>query len=110
MTINGSVRLNGIRGSFEASSTNGRITADLAKSEGGDDLSAQTVNGSIMVTLPTTMAATVKAQTVNGRVTSDFGLKGETRKRPKQLSADLNDGGRLISLQTVNGGIQIEKR
>jgi DUF4097 and DUF4098 domain-containing protein YvlB len=51
----------------------------------------------------------LKAETVNGDITTDFPLTVQGRLSKRRISATIGSGGRQLSLSTVNGGIQIRK-
>lgn len=127
-TVNASVRIEGLEGAVRAETVNGGITVtDL----GGDihletvnggihirttrpvatgrRIHAETVNGGIHVALPPGFGADLKAEVVNGHINCDFPLTlhhGGLRKH--HLDATIGGGGAEISLETVNGGIDIQ--
>jgi DUF4097 and DUF4098 domain-containing protein YvlB len=68
-----------------------------------------TVNGSITLELPAGAAAEVDARTVNGRIETDFPLEVSGRISRRRLRGTIGGGGRKLSLETVNGGIHLEK-
>lgn len=108
-TVNGSVHL-ATSGLARASTINGSIDVDLGRAVWEDLLEFETVNGSITVTLPENVNATVNASTVTGSITSDFPLTVSGRFGPKRLSGTIGRGGRELSLGTVNGSIELRKR
>ena len=108
-TVNGGVRLQ-TAGKAEAETVNGSITAALGQADGSEPLSFKTVNGSIALELPAAASAEVRASTVNGEVHSEFPLGGQTRVSRRSLSGTIGGGGRSLSLETVNGSIQIRQR
>ena len=66
------------------------------------------VNGRLHVTLPSDANAEVKASTVSGGISDDFGL-AVTRHQfvGRSLHGQLGGGGTLVKLSTVNGTIEI---
>jgi DUF4097 and DUF4098 domain-containing protein YvlB len=108
-TVNGGVRLS-TAGKAQAETVNGSITAAVGQADGTEPLSFKTVNGSIALDLPAAANAEVRASTVNGEVHSDFPLTGQARLSRKSLSGTIGGGGRSLSLETVNGSIQIRQR
>ena len=108
-TVNGGVRLS-TAGKAQAETVNGSITAAVGQADGTEPLSFKTVNGSIALELPAGANAEVRASTVNGEVHSEFPLSGQTRVSRKSLSGTIGGGGRSLSLETVNGSIQIRQR
>lgn len=108
-TVNGSVHLT-TSGVARASTVNGSIEVDLGRAIWEDLLEFETVNGSITVTLPEDTNAEVNASTVTGSISSDFPLTIRGRFGPKRLSGTIGNGGRELSLGTVNGNIELRKR
>lgn len=126
-TQNGGIRVRGVTGRVEASSTNGGITvdslagsiaasavnggvrADLAAVAG--DVTIASTNGAVRLDLPADVKAELDASWVNGSITIDpaFGIE---RGNPadRQLKAALNGGGPRISISTVNGPVRIRRR
>ena len=80
----------------------------MGRADWSSDLEIKTVNGSIHVTLPATASTTVDAETVNGRIVSDFAVSDGTVTR-RRLKGTIGGGGRGMSLETVNGSIQISE-
>ena len=104
-TVNGSVLLS-TTGRGEARTVNGSITARLG-TLGGGDLEFATVNGGIELELPDGLDADVSARTVNGEISTDFPLTVKGRFGPRRLNGTLGKGGRMLRLETVNGGIHL---
>lgn len=98
-TRNGSIDLSGSPARFHLESGNGsiRVTLDAATSLAGAS-SATTKNGSITVTAPASFQGRIDAETVNGRVRSDFPMRGEAPS-----------GSPTLRLRTRNGAIRIRK-
>ena len=107
-TVNGGVRLS-TAGQAEAETVNGSITAAIGQANGSEALSFKTVNGSIVVELPASASADLRAATVNGGIQSDFPLHGPTRISKRSLSGTIGSGGRRLALDTVNGSIRIRR-
>jgi hypothetical protein len=126
---NGEIRVSGIGGHFIAEASNGEITATaLQKSAqvstsngeidlsfdhvaaGADGIRAETTNGTIMVTIPTTTNASVSARVVNGAISHeglDLKIAESSRRR---VDGTLGTGGPQIRLETTNGAISISGR
>jgi DUF4097 and DUF4098 domain-containing protein YvlB len=67
------------------------------------------VNGSINIELPDGVNAEVTARTVNGDLETDFPLTIQGRWGPRKLTGTIGDGGRDLSLETVNGSIRLRR-
>ena len=126
-TVNGRVRLAGLRGEVAANSVNGAIDAAglvgptkietvngaveaifaAAPAPGSHQL--KTVNGSLEVRLPSEPDASFRAHTVNGGIKTDFPLQvRRARFGPmSSLEGSLGSGAAKFDLGTVNGAIRI---
>ena len=104
-TVNGSVKIE-TSGVARARTVNGSVNATMGRADWSDDLAFKTVNGSIRVGLPASASTTVEAETVNGRIVSDFEVSNGTSTK-RRLSGTIGRGGRAMSLETVNGSIHI---
>jgi len=125
--VNGSLEVDGAEGDIKASSVNGRViarglmgVAKLSTVNGGlevtftrlDELkpiSLGSVNGSVVLIIPSDANAVIKAGTVHGAISNDFGLDvhhGEYVGH--ELYGQLGTGGARIKLGNVNGRIAIK--
>lgn len=107
-TVNGGIRAESSGGPVNANTVNGDIEVRMGNL-GNQDLSFETVNGSIEVYVPDGLNAEVEMRTVNGRVGSDFPMTVSGRINPRRLRATIGSGGRRISLETVNGSVELRK-
>ncbi|HEY0378807.1 MAG TPA: DUF4097 family beta strand repeat-containing protein [Pyrinomonadaceae bacterium] len=126
--INGDLDIDGVSGDVKASSINGRLSAHelggevrLSTVNGKLDatfgrlaamkaISLNSVNGALFLTIPSDSNAELKADTVHGAITNDFGLpvrQGEYVGR--DLAGQLGAGGTRIKLGNVNGQISIKR-
>ena len=108
VTVNGGVTLSAA-GLVRAATVNGSVTVDLGRADWKDELSFETVNGSLTVSLPESASTEVKARTVNGDISTDFPLTVRGRMVGRKLDGTLGSGGRSLSLETVNGSIALRK-
>lgn len=111
-TTNGKILITDAGGRAKVSTTNGSIRAEFAHLDAAGDMSFRTVNGSITVYVPKDLPCTVNASTVHGAVSTEFAvlIKSHGPRGRKQLHADINGGGRELSMRTVNGSIHLRKR
>lgn len=126
--INGSMDIDGVEGDVKASSVNGRVVARGLKGEaklntvnGTVDatftqldptkpLSLGSVNGSVVVVIPSDSNAVVRAETIHGAIRNDFGLAVKDGEYVgHSLYGQLGSGGSRIKLGNVNGGITIKR-
>jgi hypothetical protein len=108
-STNGGVNVRNLSGTLNADTVNGGMELDLASLSG--EARVETVNGGVRVDLPRDIGASLDAQTVNGGVSVDdaFRLTTTTRERTR-IVGQLNDGGPLLWVRTVNGGVRIDGR
>jgi DUF4097 and DUF4098 domain-containing protein YvlB len=127
-TVSGGLELDGLAGEIEASSVSGRVVArgltgrvrlsvvsgrleaSFDRLSEANPISLSSVSGVLVVTLPSDANAQLRAGTVNGAITNDFGLpvrRGEHVGR--DLAGRLGSGGARISLSNVSGPIQIRR-
>ncbi len=125
--INGSLDVDGVEGDVKASSINGRLVArgllGVAKlSTVNGSLEAtfvslnearpiylNSVNGSVVLVIPSDASAIVRAETVHGGISNDFGLNTHHGEYVgHELYGQLGTGGPRIKLGNVNGGIAIK--
>ena len=108
-STNGKIVAEEIEGPVQASTTNGSISVDINTEDIDDDIELHTVNGSIKLVVERDMEADVDITTVNGSISTDFPLEVRGKWGPKKVQGEINGGGPLIKLQTVNGSISIRK-
>lgn len=109
--VNGHVNAGNLRGTASLSTVNGQVTADFDQLETGSKISLSTVNGRVNLTIPSDANATIKADSLNGNITNDFGLpvrKGEYVGR--DLHGKVGNGDVQIKLNSVNGPLAIGKK
>jgi len=107
-TVNGGVEVEAA-GTARAETVNGGITARLGRADWTGTLDLKTVNGGIDVYLPADAAADVKAGTVNGDIETEFPLTVKGKIGRRRLQGSIGGGGRLLQIETVNGGIGLRK-
>ena len=107
-TVNGSITVETTSWA-DASTVNGSITARLGSTGWQGDLEFSTVNGGITVDLPSGASMEVDASTVNGSMSTDFPLTIRGKWGPRRMSGTIGQGGRTLSLSTVNGSMQLRR-
>jgi DUF4097 and DUF4098 domain-containing protein YvlB len=109
-SVNGKVSARGLTGPVNLSVVNGRLEATLDSVGGSGSVNLSAVNGPLVATLPSDSNATVHADTVHGSISNDFNLPvrvGEYVGR--ELAGRLGQGGTRVSLNNVNGSIQLKR-
>src|ERR1051326_2891081 len=107
-TVNGSITVETTSWA-DASTVNGSISARLGSTGWQGDLDFTTVNGRISVDLPESASMEVDASTVNGSMSTDFPLTVRGRWGPRHMSGTVGQGGRRLSLSTVNGSMELRR-
>jgi hypothetical protein len=105
--VNGRIQARNLQGRTDLNTVNGELDAsvDQLPSSG---LKLSSVNGRLHVTLPSDTNAEVRASTMSGNISDDFGLP-VTRHQfvGRRMHGQLGGGGSLVKLSNVNGTIQI---
>jgi DUF4097 and DUF4098 domain-containing protein YvlB len=108
--VNGEVKASGLSGEVKLSTVNGSVEANVARLDGEKSISLKSVNGSIVLIVPASASAQVKANTLHGGITNDFGLDvhdGEFVGH--DLNGQIGSGGPRIIISNVNGPIEIKR-
>src|SRR5689334_21191634 len=107
-SINGEVRARGLLSEVRLSTINGSLTATFTQLDETKPISLGSVNGNVTLVIPSNANASIRAGTVHGGITNDFGLKikhGEWVGH--SMDGQLGTGGPRIKLANVNGGIKV---
>ncbi len=125
-TVNGSVRVRGVEGGgdlrsvngnvevvessgrFSAKTTNGDLRLELRHVSDGEPMNLETVNGSVVLGLPSNARANLEVRNMNGDFYSEVPLTStHTLPGSHGFRGKLGQGGGAISVRTVNGGIRL---
>jgi DUF4097 and DUF4098 domain-containing protein YvlB len=104
-SVNGSIRAEKLEGTTELSTVNGHVEAEFHRISATNPISLRSVNGPIVLSIPSHSGAQLVANNKSGGIQTDFGQRAEPGGH--QLRAVLKGGGAKIELQNVNGGISI---
>lgn len=106
-TVNGRIMLS-TSGIASAETVNGSIDASIGQTKGAEPLDFHTVNGSITLDLPKNAAAELRAEVMNGDITSDLPLTIQSsRNRGRRITGSIGSGGRMLYVSTTNGSIRL---
>jgi DUF4097 and DUF4098 domain-containing protein YvlB len=108
-SINGRVAAHELMGEVRLSTVNGRVEAMFGRLNETKGISLGSVNGPVFLTIPSDSNAEIKAGTVHGGISNDFGLpvrRGDYVGR--DLAGQIGQGGARIKLGNVNGPISIK--
>jgi len=110
-TVNGGLHLDRVGGHVQGETVNGGIHVELSGTEWqGQGLDLRTTNGGLHLAIPTGYNARLEAGTVNGGVHSDLPLTTRGRHTGGRIETDLGGGGRLVRVETTNGGLHLQRR
>jgi hypothetical protein len=107
-TVNGSVRLT-TTGRALGKTVNGSVTAAMGRADWPEGAKFTTVNGAVSLTLPASLNANLKAQTVNGDIASDFPIASTNAVNRRRIEGTIGSGGYPLDITTVNGGITLHR-
>ena len=109
--VNGNVTASNLRGTANLSTVNGEVIADFDRLESGSKISLNTVNGKVSVTIPSDSNATVKADSLNGDIRTDFGLRVRKGKYVgRDMYGRIGNGDVQIKLESVNGPLSVLRK
>jgi hypothetical protein len=114
--VNGSIEMDGIAGSGNAHTVNGKVRVEFAKNPTGPT-SFKSINGELRVTFQPGLSADVQLKTFNGEAWTDFDATalpsagghwtGRLYSRNRGTEVRIGNGGPQIGFDTLNGNIYI---
>jgi len=107
-TVNGGVEASGVTGAGHFETVNGSLRVTYASLPAGGTIGLETVNGSCKLIVPPGAAFDLSAETVNGHISCDFPITLQKSGR-RELRGPVNGGGTRVTLESVNGGLSVEK-
>lgn len=108
--VNGRIKATGLMGEVKLSTVNGGVEATIVRFDDTKSVSLNSVNGTIVLIIPANASAQVKANTVHGAITNDFGLQvNDGEYVGHDLSGQIGSGGPRVRLSNVNGPISIKR-
>ncbi|HET7745763.1 MAG TPA: DUF4097 family beta strand repeat-containing protein [Vicinamibacteria bacterium] len=109
-TTNGGVSVVDAGGSVQGRTTNGGVSLKLSGDRwDGDGLDVQTTNGGVTIAIPEGYNAHLETGTVNGGIDLEFPMTVQGRIKGR-FSTDLGSGGPTIRAVTTNGGVVVRRR
>ena len=109
-SINGRLNARGLLGEARLSTINGSLNASFNQLDESKPISLGSVNGNVTLVIPSNSNASVRAGTVHGGISTDFGLKVKHGEYVgHSMDGQIGTGGPRIKLGNVNGGIRISR-
>ena len=110
-TVNGNVNATNLRGTAKLSTVNGQVFANFDRLDNGTSISLNTVNGKVSLEVPSDVNATLRAESLNGSISNEFGLPVKKGKYVgRSLHGRIGSGEVQIKLDSVNGGLAIGRK
>lgn len=120
-SINGPINFADMGGSGEATTVNGAVKGSFSAPPRSDSV-FRTINGSIVLTLPTSFAADINMKTFNGGLYTDFDTRSLTT--PQAITSErkgnrtiyqantfarvrIGNGGPQMTMDTLNGDVRV---
>ena len=107
-TMNGAISADST-GWVHATTMNGAVDVEMGSADWSGEIELTSMNGAITVTLPASAGVTVDAETMNGRVSSDWDDVQVHGRRKNHASGTIGGGGRDLELSTMNGSIRLQR-
>jgi DUF4097 and DUF4098 domain-containing protein YvlB len=108
-SVNGPVRAHGLSGEARLSTVNGPVEVSFDRL-GDKSISLSSVSGPLTLTIPSDANAQLKANSLSGRISNDYGLPvNDGEYVGHELAGVLGKGGPRIKLNNVSGSISIRR-
>jgi len=107
-TVNGGINVS-TTGLARATTVNGSIRVLMGRADWTDELVFKTVNGGIDLSVPASLSAQVQVKTLNGDISTDFPMTVTGTFSKRRLTGTVGAGGRDLSIETVNGSVQLRR-
>ena len=107
-SVNGNVEVLNSAGRFSAKTTNGDLRLELRQVLDGAPMNLETVNGSVVLGLPSDAKANLRVLSMNGEFHSELPVTSTVAATPASaFRGKLGIGGGEISVRTINGGVRL---
>jgi DUF4097 and DUF4098 domain-containing protein YvlB len=110
-TVSGSIFLKDVKGarSVRAKTVSGGIDCETDILPGGR-YSFDALSGGINLTLPSSAAFDLEAESFSGSIKTDFAVTVSGRVSPKELRGTVGAGGAVLRVKTFSGTVDIKKK
>ena len=108
-TVNGSIEARDLYSDAKLGTVNGSIKAWFNRFEDDQRVSIESVNGRLDAYLPDNADVRIKAETIHGSLKNDFGIEVDKGFVGRDLNGKVGSGSARLSLDTVNGSINIHR-
>jgi DUF4097 and DUF4098 domain-containing protein YvlB len=109
-TVSGRFKATGLAGEAKLSTVSAPLEATFDRVVELKPITLNSVSGAIALTLPSDVQGQLRANTLSGPITNDFGLEAQRGDYiGHELYGQLGKGGAQIRLNTVSGRINIQR-
>jgi hypothetical protein len=112
-TVNGNVEMFDGAGHFDARSTNGNIymelrrLGDAGESQNAEPATLETVNGTVVLSLPAETDSDLEINSLNGDFSSELPVERRASSGGRELRCRLGAGGSPLRIRTMNGAVRL---
>lgn len=108
-TMNGRLTADDMQSNLRLMTMSGAVDVEMGAADWTGSLSIESMNGSIDVVLPAGASADVDAETMNGRVSSDWDDVEVHGHRRNHANGTIGTGGRDLTLEAMNRSITLRR-
>jgi hypothetical protein len=108
-TVNGEISVSTTKGTVNAETVNGSIIASMASLPDSGNVHLETVNGSITSVIPEGIGGSIDLQNANGTISANYPNAVPDSSDKHHMRIKLDDRGRRVTLETVNGSVNLSK-
>jgi hypothetical protein len=108
-TVNGDILVSTTKGTVNAETVNGSIIASMASLPDSGNVHLETVNGSITSLIPEGIGGSIDLDNTNGSITANYPNATPDGSDKHHLRIKLDEGTRRVTLETVNGSVNLTK-
>jgi len=107
--INGTLKSDGMTSNTKINMINGDMDITFKSLANAHKIKLESINGAIVVHLPSDANVKVAAETISGRISNDFGLKvHKGRFVGSDMHGVIGDGSVKLSMNNINGKIKLK--
>ncbi len=106
-SINGDIEVYDSAGRLSARTTNGNVRMELHQLDANGETSIETVNGSVLLSLPAGSGAELEVRSMNGDFRSEHPVTVHSTLGAREFRGRMGPGGSPLRIRTVNGGIRV---
>jgi DUF4097 and DUF4098 domain-containing protein YvlB len=108
-TVNGDIAVSTIKGTVNAETVNGSIIASMASLPDSGNVHLETVNGSITSLIPEDIGGTIDLENTHGSIVANYLNAVPDSSDNHHMRIKLDEGKRRVTLETVNGTVNLTK-